>query len=223
MEPTFEGNVTLEHLQGYLYAQQALYNFMSPSGGSMNEYSIVKLERKEGESIRQLAARTIVEKIQYNLSNPAQTTSFLEKHIQIKRIPDWSNVLKTTVQKWFIDPFLSAEVCVTAGAKHIKAQKTWTAEQRKKQFEENVARQKRIDKQVREYQPSGTYFQYLLSALTDYDETDVWRLEISSIPKESYASYPASGMYYYWGITYEIYFLKTSQQVYMLHLGQLLT
>ncbi|MFK7908720.1 MAG: hypothetical protein AB8B69_26565 [Chitinophagales bacterium] len=46
MYPQFEGEVKIEHLQGYLYVQQLIENSATANAGAMKEYSIYEIEEK---------------------------------------------------------------------------------------------------------------------------------------------------------------------------------
>jgi hypothetical protein len=99
MEPPFEDNIQLEHLQGYLYAQQSFVNIAHANPGGERWYELMKLEGTDWNKTQ--LVQLVLDRLQYSGSIEQRHHDFLETAAIYQTVENWKVKLLEVLFQWF--------------------------------------------------------------------------------------------------------------------------
>jgi len=223
MYPQFEGEVKLEHLQGYLYVQQLIENTATANAGAMKEYSMNAIKEDEKNlSLIELAIFLITDKLKYSIEINENHYSFFKEHAVFEFIPEWENKLKEDLNNWFADKYLSAKNISKTYKLCSDNQNNWTEEQKDKYVEKGKIIEQQSDKRLKDWRPNSKYFIDLIKSILNTSELEVLKITVPC-EKRSKNGYPFHEMNLTWGWNFDIYIFANKKKKFILHLGNVLT
>lgn len=223
MYPQFEEEIKLEHLQGYLYAQQIIENTALANAGSMRKYSINLIDDEiENEDLIDLAIRLILSKINHSLDVPSNNYKFFKENAHFKFLNDWEKELKKDLNNWFADKYLSGDAILDFYTKHSLKQKKWTKKQREEYMEKGQIDKQASKKRLKEWQPNSSNFINLVKGVLGGNELKILKITVPRDVKNK-SGYPFHEMSFSWGWDFDVFILSNKNKKLMLHLGNVLT
>lgn len=218
MYPQFEEVSKIEHLQGYLYSQQAVSNTVLFSPGSIYEYSIIELDIEQfSGALKPAIVQLILDRLNGNLRLTAAEVDFLHQKSNLNPILNWEINLQKDLEKWFIDPYLHINVPRNHYEKMVDP--SWTTKQKNKFIETGYNHITKTNDRLKEQRPASKYFIYLIQLLLGNKELEVWKYSVTG---SSDKRYPRC-MDLYWGMEFDLFFIKNKTRILFLHLGNVLT
>jgi len=152
MYPQFEGEVKIEHLQGYLYVQQLIENSATANAGAMKEYSIYEIKEKEDNlDLIDLAISLILNKINNSTEINKTHHIFLKDNAEFYFLKDWEIELKENLNNWFADKYLSAKTIFESYKKYSENQKDWTDKEKENYLEKGRIAEKESERKLKDW------------------------------------------------------------------------
>lgn len=116
MYPDYDYTI-IEHIQGYLLSHQELINLKFPSGGSIYDYKINKID-SQYEDILDIIIDEIIKKMKcysnYKIENDDAIVQESLKNNATISIINTNNEFINIIKKWFIDTHIMENTCVSA-------------------------------------------------------------------------------------------------------------
>lgn len=212
-------NIKIEHLEGYLYGIQEIENFIVASQGSTREYSISSLQMVDGQSDSQMVESAILDKIQYSEKITYAIQNNFNSKIQSIEIPDWKSELTNSLKGWFIDKHLSERSIKIGSVKYMNKFDDWTEDQIKKFTLAYEERERKTKERLLNQNKSIRVFIDMIEVFMDFNFS-FFKYDLSEV-KLQRNHYP-SAMSIFWGMNFDLYFLKNEEKNILLHFGQLL-
>ena len=213
-----EIEIKLEHLQGYLYAQQEIENTVLASSGSQKEYSIELIEDTGETSSIRLLATFILNRIQFNEKVTQAHRDFLVSSLTETHLDDWENQLKPILHNWFADKHLGSKYVQSQGKAYQSKFEDWSGEQTDK-YKQNLAQSTlAAEARIENEQAASARFIGLLKTL---GQPAVYHYTISDSDKKNPLYSPH--MNFTWGWEYDLLIIKSQKGAYLLHLAMVLT
>ncbi len=219
MHPQFEDEIKIEHLQGFLYVQQLVKNMLSPSGGSMNEYSITIIEKKQ-ENLNELLVNTILNRLKFNTKIEKKHFDFLMKEARFFPLENWTFELSNKLEEWFVDNHIQLEVTTTET--QVPILKSMSIQERTDWLKEYKTRAENINKNFKQYKPCTSSFINLIRNLLGIENIEVFEFHIE-YEKKQHKNYLWHYMNMYWGMWFNIFLIKKGETLMLLHLGRIIT
>ena len=222
MYPQFEDEIKLEHLQGYLYAQQVIENTALANAGSMRVYSInlISEEIEKKDSI-ELSIHLILSQVSHSPEAKNYYQFFREKaHFEF--LSDWERELKKDLDHWFADKYLSGNAILDFYSKYSTAQKGWTKKQRADYMEKGEKAKQAAEKRLKEWKPSSSNFIHLIKGFLGVKDLEILKITVPKEVKHN-TNYPYREMSFSWGWDFTIFILANKDKKLLLHLGNVLT
>ena len=212
MYPQFDSEQKVEHLQGYLYVQQAVKNFIFPSGGGMYQYAIDEYS-PEIEDIKSFIIDIFLQRLSSKSTIDENCYDWMQNNTDVVEIKEGKNILNEELKKWFIDDLFDISKHRT---KHIEKYLPNIAEEAKSQFINNINLEyENVQARANSY-PSVGVFLSLFSS-----NSQIFKLK----QPNSYQKSPFSDHYIdlFWGIDFDIYIIRNKFNFYILHFGFVIT
>lgn len=225
MEPQFEGEIKIEHLQGYLYVQQLIENTATANPGSMKEYSIDFIGTEiESEDLRKVAASLILNKMQYAIQRNESNLKFIEEYVEFEFLNNWESELREELNNWFADKYLSGINLLNLWKSYSEKQSDWSEEQKLEYIEKGNISTQKADKRLKEWKSNTKCFVDLLKGLINLQEIKV--LKIIVPPKSEPRTVNNEiihNLNVYWGMQFNLFIIADKDKRLFLHLGNILT
>lgn len=215
MYPTFDEEIKLEHLQGYLYGQQAIKNIATANPGSFMQYSILELDPKPLlDNLKWGVAQRIINELAgYLTQNEVQqSTNNLYKNSRFELLENWEIDLALQLEPWFINSCLHINTPPNYYEKKIDPK--WTTAQKEKFIKNGKAATLLANKRLTEIKPASRYFIHLLQLLLGNKLTVHAFKNLKNYPRK---------MDLHWGMQFNFFLIKNEHRFLLLHLGRVLT
>ena len=223
MYPQFEDEIKLDHLQGYLYAQQIIENTATANAGSMKKYSINSIDEiMSNEDLIEVGITVILSKIQSSSKITSNSSKFFKENGYFSYLNDWEIELKNDLSNWFADKYLSGKAIIDGYVKYSNEQTKWTKKQKEEYIKKGEIAQQEADKRLKEWQPNSSNFINLLKGFLGVEDLKVLKI---TIPKEmkNKRGYPFHEMEFTWGWNFDLFIISNKTKKLVLHLGNVLT
>jgi hypothetical protein len=223
MYPQFEGEVKIEHLQGYLYVQQIIENSATANAGAIKEYSIYEIEEKENSlDLIDLAIALILDKLNNSIEIDKTHQTFFKENAEFYYIKDWEIELKENLNNWFADKYLSAKVIFESYKKYSDSQKDWTDKEKENYLEKGRVAEKETERKLKNWKPNSKYFIDLLKSILGTSDLEILKINVPKDIKNK-SGFPFHEMNFTWGWDFDIFMFSTKKKKVILHLGNILT
>lgn len=218
MHPQFEETIKIEHLQGYLYSQQAISNTVSFSPGSMYEYAITELDTTQFSGELKLAlSELFLDRLKGNTTITTTEIKSLHQKSTLNQVSNWETTLQKDLEKWFIDAYLYINPPRNYYEKMVNP--TWPTKQKNQFIENGYKNLAKTNDRLKEHRPASKYFIYLIQLLLNNKDIEVFKFSFSKSYNKQYAHY----IDLYWGMEFDLFVIRNSQRTLLLHLGDVLT
>lgn len=218
MYPQFEEATKIEHLQGYLYSQQAISNMVLFSPGSMYEYAITALKEDQiSDDLKSDIEQLILSRLNGNIPVTATEINFLQRKSQLSLLSNWQTELPKKLEEWFIDSYLYINTPKNHYEKMVHSE--WTAAQKERFLKNAYKNITEANKRLKEQRPASKYFIYLIQLLLGNEAVEVWQFSIKDSSDRRYPRY----IDLYWGMQFDLFVIKQGNTHLFLHLGNVLT
>lgn len=218
MYPQFEEEIKIEHLQGYLYSQQAISNMVLLSPGSMYEYAISTLGGEElTGDLRSDIGQIVLNRLKGNMPITATEINFFHEKSRLKLLPTWETTLSKKLDEWFIDSYLHLDLPKNHYEKMVHSE--WTTSQKERFLKNAYNNVKQVNQRLKKERPASKYFIYLIQLLLGNENIEVWQFSVTNTSDKRYPRY----MDLYWGMQFDLYLIKKGRKHLLLHLGNVLT
>jgi hypothetical protein len=218
MYPQFEEETKIEHLQGYLYSQQAISNTVLFNPGSMYEYAVTELDNKQlTGDLRSDIALYVLNRLKGNMPITATEIAFFQEESHLELLSDWEITLAKKLEKWFIDPYLYLKLPKNHYEKMV--QEEWTEAQKERFLKNAYEGLEASNKRLTEHRPASSSFIHIIQLLLGKKDLEVWQFSITNTFDKRYPRY----MDLYWGMQFDLFVIKKGTKHLLLHLGNVLT
>ncbi len=215
MESQFEDEVKLEHVQGYLYAQQVIVGSIKGSVGSSQEYAFYELAIKD-LPLKSRLIQFVLERLKYNMTLEDSHYQYMEKEADFEQIVNWEPWLLERLAPWLADQFLN----VNFSPDNYSAEfyENFSEEEKAKWLAKTEQRFLEIGERLKKAQPAVGNFIWLIARLVGRNQMEVWNFSLE-YEKKKHPDYPYHFMNMYWGMWYDLIIFKNKEKLYLLHLG----
>ena len=214
LEPEFEEEVTLAHLQGYLFAQSVGVNAQHWSPGHQNEFGIFAVPVVEEEEITTLCSSIILSRTQVGVEQTPATIARGASELKAIQLADWQLEMVNHLHPLLIDGSVYAGVGLLKQKAHYLAATPEDQLIMRKRYEESCAR---INKTTASAKPAATWLVKLISSYFSSPEVIGYEVKLSSGKATSLGNVAIS-----LGLSPKFFYLKRNKQGLFLHLGDIL-
>lgn len=214
MNGSFPTEISLAHLQGYLYVQQSIQTTARCTQGTVCAYGLALLE-DSGKTLEQQVLKMVINLFYDGYLDEEEllfreNIQTLEYASTFTKLAHWRMDLMQKLERWFIDDHIRVNYCGTA-----------SQDRQQRQSNKDVMAQERTNR-FREMKYCTKDFVGCLAGYLQDKQVEVWEWEINAQKLESLANnqqFPFLLMAQSLGLEYSLFIIKSKAKNLFLHLG----